>query len=144
MTGWLRTVHRARGPLFAAGGVAAATLALWLRDPHQHASWGLCPFKLLTGWDCPACGGLRAVNDLTHAQLLAAWHSNALFVSALPVLVSAWAWWLLRSVRGPRPGASRRQPRARVRTTLAVAGFGVILAFTVWRNTPWGTGFHVA
>lgn len=144
MTGWLRTVHRARAPLFAAGGVAAATLALWLRDPHQHASWGLCPFKLLTGWDCPACGGLRAVNDLTHGQLLAAWHSNALFVGALPVLVSAWAWWLLRSARGPRPAGSRRRLWPGARTALAVTGFAVILAFTVWRNTPWGTAFHVA
>lgn len=144
MTGWLRTVDHVRAPLLVAGGVAAATLALWLRDPHQHASWGLCPFKLLTGWDCPACGGLRAVNDLTHGQVLAAWHSNALFVSALPVLVSAWAWWFLRSVHGSRPDAGRRRPGAGVQTALAVAGFAVILVFTIWRNTPWGTAFHVA
>jgi len=144
VTGWLRTVDHVRAPLLAAGGVATATLALWLRDPHRHASWGLCPFKLLTGWDCPACGGLRAVNDLTHGQLLAAWHSNALFVTALPVLVSAWAWWFLRSMRGSPPDAGRYRPRAGVQTALAVAGFAVILAFTIWRNTPWGTAFHVA
>ena len=144
MTSWLQAARRTRVPLLAAGGVAAATLALWLRDPHQHASWGLCPFKLLTGWDCPACGGLRAVNDLTHGQILAAWHSNALFVTALPAIVCAWVWWWLRSLRGSRPAGSARRPRPGTQTALAVAGFALILAFTVWRNTPWGSAFHVA
>ena len=47
----------------------AATIALRLRDPHDSGSWGYCPWKLLTGLDCPGCGALRAVNDLTHGDL---------------------------------------------------------------------------
>ena len=31
-------------------------------------SWGLCPSAAL-GFSCPGCGGLRAVNDLTHGDV---------------------------------------------------------------------------
>lgn len=120
-------------PLGAAAGVLAATVALYLRDPHVTGSWGFCPLRLLTGLDCPACGGLRAVNDLTRLRLDAAFHSNALLVAAVPLLVAAWAWWLLASWRG-KPVAV---PAFRTRSVwwgLAT----LTLAFTVFRNTPWG------
>ncbi len=132
---------RLRAPLATAAGIGLAALALRLRDPHRHASWGLCPFKLITGWDCPACGGLRAVNDLTHGEVVAAWHSNALFVTALPAIALLWLLWVRRSAAGP--GAVRAvTPRQRSR----VITLGVVLAvaFTIWRNTPWGSAFHVA
>ena len=132
--------QRLRGPVTTLAVVAAATGALLLRDPHRHASWGLCPFKLVTGWDCPACGGLRAVNDLGRGDVLAAWHSNAVFVSAVPLLVLGWLWWLHRAWTGtPR----RRLPIAVQHTLIAVAAT-VVVAFTIWRNTPLGTAFHVA
>ncbi|MFI2707066.1 DUF2752 domain-containing protein, partial [Nocardioides sp. CER28] len=57
--------ERLRLPLLTVGGLGAATLALYLRDPHQRGSWGVCPLSL-AGIYCPGCGGLRAVNDLTH------------------------------------------------------------------------------
>ena len=125
-------------PLVALAAVGAATLALVLRDPHRH-TWVLCPFKALTGWDCPLCGGLRAVNDLGHGAVGAAAHSNLLFVGSLPLLALGWLLWLRYALTGraPRPG------RCTVR--LAVAAYLVVaLVFTVLRNTPWGSAFHVA
>ena len=130
-----------RAPLGTAAVIAAATLALRLHDPHQRGSWGFCPFKLITGWDCPACGGLRAVNDLTHGDLGAAWHSNALFIGALPLIGVAWLLWVRRTVAGP--GSARPLTRD-TRHVLAALGLAVVVAFTVWRNTPWGSAFHVA
>jgi len=132
---------RLRPPLTTAAGIALASLALRLRDPHRHASWGLCPFKLITGWDCPACGGLRAVNDLSHGQVVAAWHSNALFVSALPLIAFGWLLWVRRSITGPGP---RTVLSPRRRTALVTAGVVLVVGFTVWRNTPWGSALHVA
>src|ERR687890_217275 len=84
---------RTTAPLVVGGLGLATTGALRLHDPHQQGGWGLCPFKLLTGWDCPGCGGLRAVNDLTHGDVAAAAGSNLFLVVSLPGLVALWAWW---------------------------------------------------
>jgi hypothetical protein len=124
-------------PLVVGGLVLAATVALRLHDPHQSGAWGYCPFKLLTGLDCPGCGGLRAVNDLTHGQISAAAGSNLVFVASIPLLVGLWAWWLWRGWTG----SSRRIPR-RVLRPLAAAYLVLLLAFTVIRNTPWGSSLY--
>ena len=130
-------VPRATRPVGAAVGVLAATLALRLRDPHVTGSWGFCPLRALTGLDCPFCGGLRAVNDLSRLRLSDAVHSNALLVGLVPVLIAGWAWWAWRSSRG-RPVRAPSGPRGRLLWWSAVA---VALAFTVFRNTVWGSAY---
>jgi hypothetical protein len=133
--------RRLRRPLtVAAATIAVSALALHLRDPHQHGSWGLCPFKALTGWDCPACGGLRAVNDLGHGQLLEAAHSNLLFVASLPIVATLWMLWLRRSWAGEQ----RRPLPPRAVRPLVIALGVLALAFTVYRNTPWGSAWFAA
>ena len=79
--------ERMLGPALAIGGLAAATVALHLRDPHVSHSWGVCPLYALTGIYCPGCGGLRGVNDLTDGHLGAAASSNLLLVVAIPFAV---------------------------------------------------------
>lgn len=135
-------LDRLRSPLGVALGIGAATAALRLRDPHQHGSWGFCPFKALTGWDCPACGGLRAVNDLGHGDVAAALHSNLVFVSAVPVLVALWALWVSNSWRGI-PTPRRTTLGARGRRVAWVGAAIVLVAFTVYRNTPAGSALYV-
>ncbi|MEA2349053.1 MAG: hypothetical protein QOG62_2840 [Thermoleophilaceae bacterium] len=112
------------------------TVALRVRDPHEYGSWGLCPFRALTGWDCPGCGGLRAVNDLAHGQLSAAAGSNLLFVASIPLLVALWGVWFWRS-RQPSGRKLAVLPPGRTKW-LATAYLGVLIAFTIFRNTPWG------
>lgn len=128
-----------RAPLGAAAAVAFASAALRLRDPHQHGSWGLCPFKALTGWNCPGCGGLRAVNDLTHGRLDAAVHSNLLFVGLLPLILIGWAFWVRHRWTSTEPMPSPASARYLGYVLAAVA-----IGFTVVRNTPWGQGFAVS
>ncbi len=89
-------------PALTIGGLAAATLALHVRDPHDQYSWGLCPSAAL-GLSCPGCGGLRAVNDLTHGDLAAAASSNLLLVVAMPFAVVALGLWAVDSWRGTPP-----------------------------------------
>src|SRR6478735_3770606 len=98
--------ERMRAPVITLGLLSAATVALHLRDPHQHGAWGLCPSAAL-GVYCPGCGGLRAVNDLTNGDLGAAASSNLAFIVVLPFLLiglGVWTWsrWTGRPVHVPQ------------------------------------------
>jgi hypothetical protein len=116
-------------PLATIGGLAAATLALHVRDPHTSGSWGFCPSAALGFW-CPGCGGLRAVNDLTNGDVGAALSSNVVVTSLIPVavvLLGLWAWHSWR-------GTSLSLPWSRTKPVLW-AFVTVLVVFTVMRNT---------
>ena len=117
--------------MVVAGVVVLASLALHLRDPHQQGSWGFCPWLLLTGTYCPGCGGLRAVNDLTHGRVLDAASSTLLLLGAVPVAVVLW----VDTVRQRWRGVRRPWPPARVSAAWAVA-VACLLGFWVLRNLP--------
>jgi hypothetical protein len=120
--------------LLLAGGLLAASVALHLRDPHQPASWGYCPWLVLTGTACPGCGGLRAVNDLTRGDVAAAISSNALFVASLPLLAVLWTRSLVLRWRGER----RPLPQAVVAWAGGTA-VALLLVFWVVRNLPFAS-----
>ena len=117
-----------RGRLYGALG-AGALLAgglgyVGIADPHRRdALFPPCPFKLLTGWNCPACGGLRMTHDLLHGDLAAAVVDNVFLLVGLPALA---VWILLRWRRGqslmPMPAIA----------VIAVAA----ITWTVVRNMP--------
>ena len=117
--------------LVGAVGVAAAAL-LHFRDPHGTGSYGFCPFLALTGKPCPGCGGLRAVNDLTRGDFVGAISSNILVVMLVVTLGAAWTLWVLRRARG------RRDQMIVLGANAGYATLGLLVAFGVARNTPWG------
>lgn len=122
---------RLASPVAAGALVVAATAALAVRDPHRPGSWGVCPTALL-GFDCPLCGSLRAVHDLTALDPVSAASSNLLLVVALPVVVALWVRRVVVLSRGPAgPADLSRVPRP----VWWVLGTGVVV-FTVLRNTP--------
>jgi hypothetical protein len=123
--------ERLRGPAITITALAAATVALHVRDPHVQHSWGFCPLYALTGIYCPGCGGLRAVNDLTNGHVGAAASSNLLLVVAIPVVVLLLGRWTLISWRGTGEAVIPPLPRA-VKVGLLV----VVAAFWVARNLP--------
>jgi hypothetical protein len=125
--------QRISAPTVLAAGLLVASVLLHLRDPHRSGSWGYCPWLLLTGTYCPGCGGLRAVNDLTHGHVAAAASSNLLFVASLPFVVVIWS----RSVVDRWRGVQRRRD---ARTVAFAAGAFLVLAlvFAVVRNLPFG------
>jgi len=95
-----------------------------LVDPHKPDSvFPICPFRLLTGWNCPACGGLRMVHDVLHGDLAAAVSDNVFLLVGIPVLAG---WLLLRR----RSGKSLFSLPATATVVIAT------LAWTVVRNLP--------
>jgi len=111
-------------------GVASGALAIGaltyvgLVDPHRPgALFPACPFKLLTGWNCPACGGLRMTHDLLHGEVSAAVVDNVFLLIGLPLL-AIWAVW-------------RRRRGQRVLTPAVIVVIAIaMLGWTVLRNLP--------
>ena len=125
VTGLGRSTPRA--PLRVALVGVVATAGVVALDP-QHTHIPLCPFHALTGWWCPLCGGLRAVNAVARGHLGAALHANVLLVAALPVVIWMFLDWT-RRLRDGRP--ARSWPK------WAPAAFVVLgVVFTVVRNLP--------
>lgn len=128
-----------RAPLLVGAAGLGAAVLVRLRDPHRAGSYGWCPFHALTGLWCPGCGGLRAVNDLTHLEVGAALGSNAVVVGLVLGAVVAYALWARRRWRGRAGGPARwTAVLARQSPRLAVVALALIGLFTVLRNTPWG------
>jgi len=123
--------ERLRTPLLSAAAVAAASLALHVRDPHVSHSWGVCPLYALTGIYCPGCGGLRGVNDLTNGHVAQAASSNVLLVLALPFAAWFFGRWTYAAWTGREIRAIPTLPRAVTATLVVVA-----VVFTVARNLP--------
>ena len=121
------------GPATTIGGLTLAALAVRLRDPHEAGSWGFCPSAVM-GWYCPGCGGLRAVNDLTHGQVVEAASSNLLLVTLMPLAIAALVLWSVDRWRGKPPRLSSRHA-----SVVAAAALVVAIAFSVVRNLPAGS-----
>ncbi|RYV52688.1 DUF2752 domain-containing protein [Pengzhenrongella frigida] len=133
-TGRAVVVRAVRGPLVAAGLALIATAYVAAVDPNRPGHYVVCPLLTLTGLYCPACGGLRAVHDLTQLDLAGAWGHNPLLVLAAPLVVGAWGRWLVRSWH---PGRWRPTVTSSRRSAwLAAVLLTVLVAYGVARNVP--------
>ena len=124
--------RRLASPLSGAVAAGAATGFLYLDNPHTHQVFLPCPFRFITGWYCPFCGGLRMVHDLAHGQLAAALHDDALALPLLLIVVAAWLNLVAGRWRG-RPVVRVRRPG-----WLWPAVAVILIAWTVLRNLPFG------
>jgi hypothetical protein len=117
-----------RGRLYGALGTGAVLVGglayVGLGDPHSRDFvFPPCPFKALTGWNCPACGGLRMTHDLLHGDLGAAVVDNVFLLVGLPMLA---AWLVVRWRRG--------QPLMAMPAIVVIAVAAI--TWTVLRNLP--------
>ena len=122
-------IDRRAYPAAGAGALLAGALGyVALVDPHTTGSvYPQCPFKWLTGWNCPFCGGLRMTHDLLHGDLMAAINDNVFLLVCLVVGVPLVALW----GRHRRKQGVPLMPMPAVWTMLLVAA-----AWTVVRNLP--------
>jgi hypothetical protein len=122
------------GRLFLAGAAlalaAAMAAVLFLFDPATHGFYPVCLLHQTTGLLCPGCGTLRALHQLAHGNLAAAWGLNCLVVALLPV-----AFWLAaRELIWVSTG--RRLPGIVTRPIFGWALVAGLIVFGVARNLP--------
>ena len=66
---------------------AVAGLVLFCFDPRQYHFYPVCFFHKTTGLLCPGCGALRALHQLLHGHLVAAFRFNPMLLASLPFLL---------------------------------------------------------
>lgn len=116
---------------FFAGGLALSAL---------YATTGLgatCPFRMVTGWDCPLCGGTRMGSALLHGDVGAAFAFNPLALLLVAVLGVVGVLWAVEAAGGPAvrpPARLRHRLRTVSPTRWLVLGLIVATVYTVLRN----------
>jgi hypothetical protein len=115
-------------------GLLTAVGYLAIADPHDRgAVMPHCPIKVASGWDCPSCGGLRAVHDLLHGEVRRALADNLFLVVTSPVLV----YLLYQHVRTLRSGERYEIPEGLAYGLLVTAcAWGVLRNRPGWRWKP--------
>jgi hypothetical protein len=111
--------------------LTAGAVYLFLFEPGRTGFFPLCPFRLLTGLQCPGCGTTRALHELVHGHFLAAFMLNPLLLIATPFLVWAFLRYSLIVMQGgvPRKNAL---PAPYIYTI-----FFIVVGFWIFRNTAY-------
>ena len=60
--------------------IILCVLLYFFFDPNQQVWMPKCPLRLLTGWNCPACGLQRAAHALLHGRFVEALTYNYFIV----------------------------------------------------------------
>lgn len=136
-------------PVIGAGITVGAAFFVRAIDPN-NGGYPLCPLKLVTGIDCPACGGLRCVHALMNGDIGAAMDQNLWAVVILPMVVVWAAISLISKWRGNESSAVTVSPGSQQSATAAYQALAVrwlitamivfTVVFTILRNIP-GIGY---
>jgi hypothetical protein len=106
----------------------AAALMLYCFDPVHFHFYPVCIFHQTTGLFCPGCGTLRALHQLLHGQIAAAFRFNALFVLTLPLVCG----YLLRVALAQAAG----RPAPLIRPAWLWLALAAMIVFGILRNLP--------
>ena len=117
---------RARLLWLLSAAVIAGLAVLYLFNPVEYAFYPACQFYKLTHFHCPGCGSLRALHQLTHGHVTAAFLSNPLLIASIPML----AWLGISKLRNHSASALMIRPAA-AWTILAI-----VIVFGILRNLP--------
>lgn len=76
-------------------GVASVVVGagVFLASPERRQFIPPCPFKAVTGLDCPGCGAARSLVAVSEREFAAAFDHNLLVPFAAVAVVLAWARW---------------------------------------------------
>lgn len=109
-------------------GVLAGACVLYAYAPTEHVFYPRCLFHALTGWQCPGCGGTRALYHLLHLHVSEAIRYNALVTVLAPVALAWFIFWYVTVViRG-------KSCRLRISRPVAVCLYLIVVIFAVARN----------
>ena len=110
--------------------IAVAGVYLFIFEPGQSGYFLPCPFRALTGLNCPGCGTTRCLHQLLHGNVSAGFKLNPLFVVALPFLI----WALVAYTNSAISGGLSRPANVKPRYVWSLVG--LIISFWIFRNTP--------
>lgn len=116
-----------------AAGLFSGALGLFLLrvyDPAQAGVFPPCPLYYFAGLYCPGCGSLRAIHQLLHGNLQAAWAMNPLTCVLLPFLIYGLVSEALLRLRG------RGLPQVSLSPVSIRALCAAIVLFGILRNLP--------
>ena len=113
------------------GIVSTALYFLYVFNPASSTFYVPCPFHALTGLYCPGCGSLRAIHQLLHGHMAAAFGLNPLMILSLPFLGYCFLSYCLIGIRG------RSLPDVFVPPLSIWIYLGVVLLFWIIRNISW-------
>jgi hypothetical protein len=99
-------------------------------QPGQTGFFPACPFRALTGFNCPGCGTTRALHQLLHGNVVAAFELNPLTILLLPVLVYGLVSFTRSAITG------RAMPEVSLPPKLLWFSVFLVFGFWVFRNTP--------
>ncbi|SEF74421.1 Protein of unknown function [Halpernia humi] len=101
----------------------------YFANPLSNSYFIKCPFKTLSGLDCPGCGSQRALHALLHGDIYRAFSYNLLFVLAIPyVFVGILFEWFGLKNRYPK---TRKLLFGKTAIYMVVA---IIILFFILRN----------
>ncbi|GAB3260565.1 hypothetical protein GCM10027347_24960 [Larkinella harenae] len=98
-------------------------------DPARVSFFPPCPFRLLTGLECPGCGSQRCLHQLLHGHIRKAYAYNPLLVLSIPyVLLGLWLEY--------NPFGRKHQPVKHwfYGKTASLIVFGIVILYWIGRN----------
>lgn len=105
-----------------------AAVYFWF-DPSRVSFFPPCPFRLLTGLECPGCGSQRCFHQLMHGNVRQAYHHNPLMVISLPYVVTG----LLLEYTPLREKQADFHQRFYGKTASLIV-FGIVVLYWIGRN----------
>ena len=118
-----RTAGRARLSALA----AIFAVCIYAKFDPETTPFPKCPFYWATGLKCPGCGSQRALHQLLHLRVGAAFGYNACLVLFIPILLFLFSAEFLRD-KAPGYYRASRHP------ALGWTALGLILLWWVFRN----------
>lgn len=115
-------------PRRIAVSVVVAAVGAWVLYTFPPTAYGFyprCPFRMLTGLQCPGCGTTRALHQLLHGNVGAAFRLNPMLFVLMAVALCA----VPSLLRG-------QQPQFLMKPWFAWAAFFVLTSYWIVRNTP--------
>lgn len=111
-----------------AAGLLAGSGVLYTYSPTEHSFYPICLFHALTGWQCPGCGGTRALYQLLHLHVGQALQYNALVTLLAPAALAWFVFWYASII------FRNQSPTLRISRPVAVCLYLVVLFFAAARN----------
>jgi len=111
-------------------GLFAVLVIYKCYNPYEVSYFPKCPFRLLTGLQCPGCGSQRALHYILNLEISKAFKENALLVCSIPYLIIGFS---INSISKPALYIQKWRKRLFGMYAIYIVLF-IIISFWILRN----------